>query len=107
MIDGFEGEKGAIVAGSRGYFLKVILVSNTCRNINASPEASTSGPTVDRLFTCSRLLPLLRSGAAGVPGAGSDQLRPEDPPQQELHHAVHALLHEEGGHAGSGPAQPV
>lgn len=23
MIDGFEGEKGAVVAGSRGYFLKV------------------------------------------------------------------------------------
>ena len=23
MIDGFDGEKGAIVAGSRGYFLKV------------------------------------------------------------------------------------
>lgn len=23
MVDGFEGEKGAIVAGSRGYFLKV------------------------------------------------------------------------------------
>lgn len=74
MIDGFEGEKGAIVAGSRGYFLKVRLVSNTCRNINASLEAT------DRLFTCSRLLPLLCSGAAGVPGAGSDQLRPEDPP---------------------------
>lgn len=25
MIDGFDGEKGAIVAGSRGYFLKVSL----------------------------------------------------------------------------------
>ncbi|KAG8589045.1 hypothetical protein GDO81_006225 [Engystomops pustulosus] len=24
MVDGFEGEKGAVVAGSRGYFLKVI-----------------------------------------------------------------------------------
>lgn len=23
MVDGFEGEKGAVVAGSRGYFLKV------------------------------------------------------------------------------------
>ena len=23
MEDGFEGEKGAVVAGSRGYFLKV------------------------------------------------------------------------------------
>lgn len=23
MIDGFEGDKGAVVAGSRGYFLKV------------------------------------------------------------------------------------
>ena len=23
MVDGYEGEKGAIVAGSRGYFLKV------------------------------------------------------------------------------------
>lgn len=23
MIDGFDGEKGAMVAGSRGYFLKV------------------------------------------------------------------------------------
>ncbi|XP_012887298.1 PREDICTED: serine--tRNA ligase, cytoplasmic [Dipodomys ordii] len=26
MVDGFEGEKGAIVAGSRGYFLKGVLV---------------------------------------------------------------------------------
>lgn len=25
MIDGFDGEKGAVVAGSRGYFLKVTL----------------------------------------------------------------------------------
>lgn len=25
MIDGYEGEKGAVVAGSRGYFLKVSL----------------------------------------------------------------------------------
>lgn len=25
MVDGFEGEKGAVVAGSRGYFLKVSL----------------------------------------------------------------------------------
>lgn len=23
MVDGYEGEKGAVVAGSRGYFLKV------------------------------------------------------------------------------------
>lgn len=23
MVDGFEGEKGVVVAGSRGYFLKV------------------------------------------------------------------------------------
>lgn len=23
MIDGFDGERGAVVAGSRGYFLKV------------------------------------------------------------------------------------
>lgn len=23
MVDGFEGEKGTVVAGSRGYFLKV------------------------------------------------------------------------------------
>lgn len=23
MVDGYEGEKGAIIAGSRGYFLKV------------------------------------------------------------------------------------
>lgn len=47
------------------------------------------------------------SGPPGVPGAGAHQLRSEDPPQQELHHAVHALLHEEGGHAGGGSAQPV
>lgn len=26
MVDGFEGEKGAVVAGSRGYFLKGVLV---------------------------------------------------------------------------------
>lgn len=33
MIDGFDGEKGAVVAGSRGYFLKVrlVMISNTYR----------------------------------------------------------------------------
>ena len=32
MIDGFDGERGAIVAGSRGYFLKVgsSIISDTC-----------------------------------------------------------------------------
>ena len=34
MIDGFEGEKGAVVAGSRGYFLKVSvnIICNTHRD---------------------------------------------------------------------------
>lgn len=27
MVDGYEGEKGAVVAGSRGYFLKVRAVT--------------------------------------------------------------------------------
>lgn len=26
MVDGYEGEKGAVVAGSRGYFLKVMTI---------------------------------------------------------------------------------
>lgn len=60
----------------------------------------------DQLLRCLSS-PVLRSGPTGVPGAGSDQLRHEDPPQQELHHALHAILHEERGHAGSRPAQPV
>lgn len=29
MIDGFEGDKGAVVAGSRGYFLKVRRMDGT------------------------------------------------------------------------------
>lgn len=27
MVDGYEGEKGTIVAGSRGYFLKVSMLN--------------------------------------------------------------------------------
>lgn len=29
MVDGYEGEKGAIIAGSRGYFLKVEYKNDT------------------------------------------------------------------------------
>lgn len=37
MIDGFEGDKGAVVAGSRGYFLKVRLTDG--RRKKLSPAA--------------------------------------------------------------------
>lgn len=38
MIDGFEGDKGAVVAGSRGYFLKVSW-TRTKQPIRLSPAA--------------------------------------------------------------------
>lgn len=91
MIDGFDGEKGAVVAGSRGYFLKV----------SPEPPACSTPPLTPLTLS------LLGPGAAGVPGAGAHQLRPQDAACEELQHAVHALLHEEGGDAGGGPAQPV
>lgn len=31
MIDGYDGERGAVVAGSRGYFLKASSRANFCR----------------------------------------------------------------------------
>lgn len=38
MIDGFDGERGAIVAGSRGYFLKVNSLRSTdmCVDMHAN-----------------------------------------------------------------------
>jgi len=107
MIDGFEGEKGAIVAGSRGYFLKVQM------GLRSSPPNWLIKPAQTHLRTtpqtdCEAVSsPVLCSGTSGVPGASADQLRNEGPPQQEVHYAVHAFLHEERGHAGGGPAQPV
>lgn len=93
MIDGFDGEKGAIVAGSRGYFLKV------------SFDPTEVSPAAFSPFFPGLSLP--SSGPVGVPGASSHQLRPQDAAWEELQHALHAFLHEEGSHAGSGPAQPV
>lgn len=66
------------------------------------PDLQFKRPVV-KLFSS----PVLRLGTIGVPGAGSDQLRLKDPPQQELYHALHTLLHEKGGHAGSRPTEPV
>lgn len=137
MIDGFDGERGAVVAGSRGYFLKVSCSSaptaaaqmfRCLRRCTQITETGVAEGRTDVLQTQERIKPMfffltckfkrpdvewfalpppLCSGSPGVPGAGSDQLRLKDPPQQELHHALHALLHEEGGDAGGGPAQPV
>lgn len=68
MIDGFDGEKGAVVAGSRGYFLKV----------SSDPiwEEGRAILTAFVTFLFSSADALL--GAIGVPGASSDQLRPQD-----------------------------
>jgi len=35
MIDGFDGERGAIIAGSRGYFMKVYLNFRIDEKINS------------------------------------------------------------------------
>lgn len=53
MIDGFEGEKGAVVAGSRGYFLKVssALICVRCRTYHCR-QAQTVQHSFLHFFYC-------------------------------------------------------
>lgn len=44
MIDGFDGEKGAIVAGSRGYFLKVSAGVPSAERVGCSPPPPPPHP---------------------------------------------------------------
>ena len=46
-------------------------------------------------------------GCPGVPGTGAHPVRPSHLGESGLHSYLYPLFHEEGGHAGSGTAQPV
>lgn len=51
MVDGYEGEKGTVVAGSRGYFLKVRAVtperSDSEGNEEGNQDLGFSSPGMD------------------------------------------------------------
>lgn len=46
-------------------------------------------------------------GGPGVPGTGTHPVCSSHIGKSRLHSHLYPLLHEEGGHAGSGTAQPV
>ena len=36
MVDGFDGERGSVTAGGRGYYLKVLIVASSLSNDSLS-----------------------------------------------------------------------
>lgn len=94
MVDGFEGEKGVVVAGSRGYFLKVRVGSQwgwdykegllkiLCRKHNLLKEAhksTTCAPLSTIGLLAIRYSSLSKAGAC-YQGC-SEQKLPHDAPQ--------------------------
>lgn len=86
MVDGFDGERGTVVAGGRGYFLKGPLVFLE----QAIIQLALQTLVICLFFTlCHSFIIVLQIGGEG------------------FHSSLHSFLHEKGSDAGSGTTESV
>ena len=88
MIGGMDGERGAVTAGGRGYYLMVtrMIFISTFVRLNQVP-----------FFT----------GSCCCIAASADPTCHADASEEGLHATLHTILHEQGSHEGGGTALPV